>query len=445
MSKPGASMLNEWVASRPGAAQRAGMPVVSNATTVVRSSDPQVIEILGASAAASGVYVSAETAMAVSAVYACVSRITGGISTLPCHVYERTWDAQRQEYSRRRVDDADLWWLLNEQPSSAYTAALHWEQTLIHELLRGDGFTWIRRKPSGKIAELIPLPWSAVTPERLTKDDITSRLVYAVNDGLTRRGVDQDDMLHIPGLGFDGVRGRSVIAQAARNAAGNALAMDEYSGRFFANGAHPSIVIKAQGKVSDELRQTMQRAWVETYGGLQNAHRKPLILSEGLEAREFAITAEDAQLIEARKFQVVDVARAFGVPPHMIGETSASTSWGSGIEQMNIGFSLYTLQPHLVRIEQELNRKLFPRSARYFVEFDREALLQADSTAQANFFKGALGGPGSGPGWMSVNEIRRRKNLPPVEGGDKLFRPAEGAPAPKPADPGTDPQPDPKP
>lgn len=436
-SQPGASVLAEWIANRPGAAQRAGLAGVQNATRLVTTSDPEIIELLGARASAAGVYVSPETAMAVSAVYACVSKIVGGIATLPCHVYERTWDAERQEYSRRRVDDANLWWLLNEQPTAAYSAALHWEQAVTHELLRGDSFSEIRRDKSGRIREIVPLPWSSVTPDRMT-EEVGSRLIYAVNDGLRVRGVDQDDMLHIPGLGFDGLRGKSVISQAARNAAGNALAMDEYSGRFFAGGAHPSIAVKAPGRVSPELQEQMRQGWQKTYGGVQNAFRYPLILSEGLDIKELTMNAKDSQLLEARQFQVVDVARAFGVPPHMIGETSSSTSWGSGIEQMNIGFVLYTLQPHLVRIEQELNRKLFPRSARYFVEFDRDALLQGDSQAQANYFKGALGGPGAGPGWMSVNEIRRKKNLPPVEGGDTLFRPetkaaAPGQPAKEPA------------
>lgn len=405
-------------------------PEVNNATRVVRSSDPEVLELWGARPASSGVYVNAETAMAVAAVYACVTRIAGGISTIPAHIYERTWNDQRREYERRRVDNADLWWLLNEQPSAAYTASSHWSHMLDHKLLRGDGYTEIRRKRSGTISELVPFPWDAVMPDRQTQE-VGARLMYSVNDGMRTRGVEQDDMLHVPGFGFDGIRGCSVISHAARNAAGNALAMDMYAGRFFANGAHASIVLEATGKVDDTLAEQLRKSYRERYSGLENAHKNPLVLSQGVKATALNITPEDAQLIDSRRYQVIDVARAFGVPPHMIGETSASTSWGSGIEEMNIAFVMYTLQPHLVSIEQELNRKLF-RTAKYFIEFDRDALLAANLQAQGNLFKSALGGPGSGPGWMSQNEVRKAKNLPPVDGGDKLFNP-EAKPATTPA------------
>lgn len=139
------------------------------------------------------------------------------------------------------------------------------------------------------------------------------------------------------------------------------------------------------------------------------------MLVNGGKLTTVSLSAEDAQLLETRKFQVIEIARAFGVPPHMIGETSASTSWGSGIEQMSIGYVRYTLGPHLTRIEQELNRKLWPRSQKYFVEFNRDGLLSGDSKTEAEVFGKALGGPGA-QGWMTINEVRRIKNLPPLEG-----------------------------
>jgi HK97 family phage portal protein len=197
---------------------------------------------------------------------------------------------------------------------------------------------------------------------------------------------------------------------------GNALAMDEYSGKFFANGAHPSIFLKAPGKMNQEQITILQNSFAAKHSGLDNAHRLPLVLTEGLDAKEVSLSAEDSQLLESRKFQVIDIARAFGVPPHMIGETSSSTSWGSGIESMSRGFVTYTLQPHLKRIEQELNRKLFPRDPSRFVRFDREALIEGDSAAQAAYNRAALGGPGTGMGWMSVDEIRKSKGLPPRGG-----------------------------
>lgn len=410
-----------------------GSTLVRDSGAVVPSSDPRVLELFGMQQAAAGVTVSSETARRVAAVSACVERIAGGISTLPCNVFERSWDAGRRRFVRREVEEAPMWWLLNEQPCAAWTGAAHWNRLIEHKLLRGDHFTEIRRRPDGSPVELVPLPWSSVVVSPMTLE-VGSRLMYSVNDGLRVRGVDQDDMLHFPGFGFDGCRGRSVIGYAAHNATGNALAMDEYAGKFFAGGAHPSIVLQTDKGLTDQAIKQLREEFVSRYSGIQNAHRNPLVLANGVKATGISLTAEDAQLIEARKFQVIDIARAFGVPPHLIGETSASTSWGSGLESLGRGFVLYTLATHLTAIEQELNRKLF-RTVKRFVEFDRSALMQGDFAAQAAYYRAALGGPGSGKGWMSVNDVRNEKNLPPLDDEDEIFDPNDidqaGVPEPK--------------
>jgi HK97 family phage portal protein len=409
------TILSRWRAER--LAERDGAAAGVRNDTLVRSSDPTVLDLFGANRSAAGMAVTSTSAMRVSAVFACVTKIAGAIATLPLHVYERNGG------ERKRVD-SDLWWLLNEQPTDRYTAVSHWEEKVAHVLLRGDGFTFIGRSPLGEPRELVPMPRDAVRVDRAG-----NRLRYAVSDAGRTFGVDQDDMLHFPGFGFDGVQGMSVIQWAARNATGTAMAMDEYSGRFFSGGAHPSIVLEVASKMSTGAVETLQTAFRNKYSGVHNAHELPLVLTEGIKANALSLNAEDAQLLDARKFQVIDIARAFGVPPHMIGETSASTSWGSGIESMGRAFVTYTLQPHLVRFEQELNRKLF-RTAKRFVEFNRDALLEGDSKAQADYFKAALGGPGSGPGWMAPDEVRRIKNLAP-RGGDanKLFDPRDVAAA----------------
>lgn len=414
---PGSPILTQWRAQQE--AQRS--QAISN--QVVLSSDPKVLEIFGVGPSASGVHVTPTSAMRVSAVFACVQRIAS-LATMPLNIYERT------EVGRKRVEDADLWYLLNEQPTPRYTAVSHWEGVAGFQALRGGAYTFIGRSRSGAIRELIPLPWDAVQVERSKSDE--NRLKYYVQDVRTY-GADQDDILHFPGFGFDGINGMSVIQWAARNAAGNAAAMDEYSGRFFANGAHPSIVLSSDKKMDPAQVTTLQTAFAAKYSGMDNSHRLPLVLTEGLKQDKISLSAEDSQLLEARKFQVVDIARAFGVPPHLIGETSASTSWGSGIESMGRGFVTFTLQPYLVRIEQELNRKLF-RTAKYFVEFDRASLLQGDSKGQAEYSRAALGGPGTGPGWMTVDEVRREKNLPPLGGRcAQIFDPRD-APAVKSSD-----------
>lgn len=408
-------VLTRWLDGRPGAVDRAGL-VAANASAVrnVTYSD-SVLEAFGVVPAAAGVSVTPTSAMRVSAVFACVQRIAGAIASMPVHQYERTADG------RQRVENAPYWWLLNEQPTDRYSAASMWEHVVADFLLRESGFVFIGRNGMGTIKELIPLPWSAVEPVRIT-DGGTDRLRYYVND-VRRYGVEQEDMLHFPGFGFDGLRAKSVIQWAARNAAGSAMAMDEYSGRFFAGGAHPSIVLEATGTLDDNQKASLREAFAAKYSGIENAHKLPLVLTEGIKATTLSISAEDSQLLEARKFQVVDIARAFGVPPHLIGETSASTSWGSGLEEMSRAFVTFTLQQHLSRIEQELNRKLF-RTSKYFLEFNRDALLEGNSKAQSEYFRAALGGPGSGQGWMTADEIRKLKNLPPKGGAaGELFMP----------------------
>ena len=392
-------------------------------SALVPSSSPEVLELLGARPAASGVTVTSLTAMRVAAVYACVTRIAGGITAMPCNVFRRSWDAGRSEYVVNQIEDAPLWWMLNEAPGDGpFSGATHWEWVTAHRCLNGDHFTEIRRnQKSGTLRELVPMPWAAVSPNRYTME-LSSRLWYAVNDGLRMRGVDQDDMLHFPGFGFDGMRGRSVISHAARNGIGNAIAMDEYAGKFFAGGAHPSMVLSAPKKMDKDQVELLQQSFARKYSGLQNSHALPLVLTEGMEANPLSISAEDSQLLDSRKFTVIDIARAFGVPPHMVGETSASTSWGSGLEALFRTFVMLTLDPHLKVIEQELNRKLF-RTAANFVRFDREALIAADTAARAQYNRAAVGGPGTGPGWKTTNEIRHDDHLPPIAGGDKLYMP----------------------
>jgi HK97 family phage portal protein len=175
--------------------------------------------------------------------------------------------------------------------------------------------------------------------------------------------------------------------------------------------------------MTDKQKADLREAFAAKYSGINNAHRLPLVLTEGFKASEISLSAEDAQLLEARKFQVVDIARAFGVPPHMIGETTGASAVGAGYEQQARDFVMHTLRLHIKRLEQELNRKLFPRDTGKFVRFDLGDLIEGDSKAQAEYNRAALGGPGTGQGWMSVNEIRKQKGLAPMKGGDEIFDP----------------------
>lgn len=276
---------------------------------------------------------------------------------------------------------------------------------------------------NGSIAELFPLPWNSVQPWRMQDGSI--RYYITLPEWGITTWLDPEDILHFPGSGFDGLRSMSVIAYGAKNAVGNALAMDEYSGKFFANGAHPSIILTSPKAMKEDQKDGLRESFAKKYSGTDNAFKHPLILTEGLDAKEISINADDAQLMEARKYQVVDIARAFGVPPHMIGETSGSSAVGAGYEQQARDFVMHTLRLHIKRLEQELNRKLFPRDTGKFVRFDLGDLIEGDSKAQAEYNRAALGGPGTGQGWLTVNEIRKAKGYPPVEGGDEIFDPSK--------------------
>lgn len=378
----------------------------SEGDTVTQS--PALKEAFGISSSSAGMNVSPESAMRVSTVYACVDKLAGSIATLPLKIY------RTDGVSRTEIPKNNLWYLLNESPYADFSSASAWENVSISNSLRGDAFWWIRRKPNGQIKDLFPIPHGCVDPVRQPDGSVRYYIWYP--DFNIKTWVPQSDILHFPGLGFDGLKSMSVIKYAARNATGNALAMDEYSGKFFAEGAHPSVVLSFPKMMSPETIESLQNTFARKYSGIENFRKMPLVLTEGGQVTQMSISSEDAQLLEARRFQVVDIARAFGIPPHMIGETSASTSWGSGIESMTRGYFTYTLQSKLVRIEQELNRKLFPRDASMRIEFDREAVLEGDSQAQSQYYRSALGGPGTGPGWMTVDEIRQRKGLSPLGG-----------------------------
>lgn len=417
----GSPILTNWRAEREAARG------VSN----VSYSDA-VMESFGVAPA--GTTVSATTAMRVSAVAACVAKISGAIVNMPIHEY-----ALDGGEIPSRMPRSELWYQLNEQPSPHFTAASMWEGVSMAQLLRGDAYGLIRWRMNGSIREILPLPWGSVSPVRTPGEGVR----YYVN--LPSHGIstwfDPSDILHYPGLGFDDstMRSMSVIQFGARNAIGNALAMDEYSGKFFEGGAHPSIVLTSPKKMDPQQIADMQAAFARKHSGLANAHRLPMVLTEGLTAKELSLSAEDAQLLEARKFQVGDISRAFGVPAHMIGESTGQTSWGTGLETNSRAFVQYTLQTWLRKIEQELNRKIYPRNNGRFLEFYREALYEGDLKAQAEYFRAALGGPGTGDAWMSVDDVRRIKRMPPAENGKELFRAVRdtGKPAPQPNPEGT--------
>lgn len=354
--------------------------------------------------------VSEAQAMRVGAVYASVALIAGAIAAMPFHLYKRTEQNGRERY------DSDLWWLLNESPDPAWTAASAWHYALQSILLRGDAFRQIHRASaySPRIIGFEPIHPDAMKVERVDGRNRYTFWVKTSTGTIEKRVKDQDDILHFPGIGFDGLRSLTPITAALGTAASLSLEADRHATAFFRGGARAdqAIVVPPTVKISPEQLQDYKASWAE-----QRQHYTetgiPPFLTGGMEIKQLSINSKDAQLLETRGQSVEDVARILGVPPHMIGKTDAATSWGSGIQQMSIGFVRYTLGRHIDNISQEVNRKVWPRSRLFFGEFNRDALLEGDSKEQAEYFGKAAGGPGA-QGWMTVNEIRRLKNLPPI-------------------------------
>lgn len=404
--------------------------------TVLSSDAVKMMEIFGDPATPAGAVVNSRTAMRVSAVYGCVSLISGAIAQFPLPIYQRQGD------ERERVEH-DLWWILNEQFNPVWSAATGWEFVVANILLRGDGICYIQRNRAGVVTGIIPFHRDDVRIDKVLpgnpRDPHRLRYYFQTESGYF--GAEQEDVLHFPGFGFNGVSSMSVIQWGARNGIGIAIQGDTHAGKFFAEGGKPEIAVKVPGKMNSDMQADFVAAWVRKYGGISANPRIPMILTEGLDLKELTMSAVDQQLLESRQWQVIDIARAFGVPPHMVGELTKATSWGQGLENQGIGFVRYTLAAHLNRIKDELNRKLFLTS-RYFTEHNTDKLMEGDSKAQAEFFAKALGGPGT-QGWMSVDEVRKVKNLKPLGGKFSEVMQAGSAPGAELKDPPEDSEEDP--
>lgn len=354
-----------------------------------------------------------QTALTVSAIYACVNLIAGAIATLPINVFSRATDG---ELTAQPSDE--LWWILNEQMSPRWSAPSGWEFLIQSVLLPGDAYARILRDATGKMIGLDPLH-----PSRVQTVTDGQRLLYLVEPDANvlaafrgeRVTLDQDDVIHIAGFGFDGVRSLSPLRGALRMTGAVALATQDYSARFFANSARPDYALQTDQALSPEKVEQLRAQIAERHGGSANSHR-PMVLTSGLEVKTISLPAEDMQLLATRQFQIEEIARIYGVPPFMIGHSEKTSSWGSGVEAMGIGFVRYCLRRHLNKITHELNRKLF-RTARRVCAFDTSDLERADFKSLIDGFRIALGRAGE-PGFITAEEARAGLGMPraPVHG-----------------------------
>lgn len=350
-----------------------------------------------------GVNVSEFNAVTLPAVYACFRIISDAIAMLPVGVYQQVDDGKTKLHREHPA-----YQLLNVRPNDRMTAFTYRSTTLHHSLGWGNGYSEIERSGRGEPTSLfLALPdrtWPELQPD--------GSLRYHTTINGTQRPLDPDDMAHVPALGFDGVVGYSPIA-VARQAIGLGLAMQEFGGKFFANDSKSGGVIIHPNKLSPESIKRIRENWA-SQGGLENAH-KPKVFEEGMQWEPTTINPEDAQFLESRDFQVADIARIYGVPLHMIQSVSGSTSWGSGLEEMSLGFVRYTLAPWLCRLEQEWSAKLLSERERqegYYIRHDTRMLLRGDAAARAEFYTKALDPK---TGWMRENEVRDLEDLDPVE------------------------------
>lgn len=371
----------------------------------------ELAEIFDGTPANSGVSVTERTSLRSTVVLACVRLISEAIASLPLHVYERTGDR-----GRRKARDHSLYYILHDRPNEFMTSFTWRELVLANLLLWGNHYSEIQWSGSGEVVALWPLP-----PDRVDPFIKNGRLRYLVRlpDGTTTI-LAAERVFHVPGLGFDGVKGKSVIKWGKESIA-LSLAAEEFGARLFGNNANPGGVLETEKKLDDPAKVRLKTAWETSHGGLDKAHRIA-VLEEGVTWKPTAISPDDAQALETRKFQVSEITRLFRVPPHLVGDVERSTSWGTGIEQQNIGLVTFTLRPWLVRLEQTFNHRLFLPSERrrYYVEHSVDGLLRGDSVSRNE----ALAIQRQW-GIVSANEWREIENMNPRDddGGDTYLEP----------------------
>ncbi|MBS6119663.1 MAG: phage portal protein [Streptococcus salivarius] len=359
----------------------------------------------------SGKNVNEMTALQTTAVYACVRILAEAIASLPIHVYKYTDEGKEQDVNHQ------LYYLLHDEPNPDMTSFVFRETLMTHLLIWGNAYAQIIRDGRGQVLALYPL-----LPDRVSvKRDDKGELYYVYqrseedNPNFKDKGniiLKKSEVLHVPGLGFDGLIGYSPIAMA-KNAVGMTLATEEYGASFFANGANPGGVLEHPGILKDPSK--VRDSWNQVYQGTNNSH-KVAVLEEGMSYKTIGIPPNEAQFLETRKFQINEIARLYRIPPHMVGDLEKSSF--SNIEQQSLEFVKYTLDPWVVRFEQAFQKALLlpDEKKNYFIKFNVDGLLRGDYQSRMNGY--AIGRQN---GWLSTNDIRRLEDMNPLskeEGGD---------------------------
>jgi HK97 family phage portal protein len=346
------------------------------------------------------------TAMNYTAVFACIRVLAETLASLPLFLYKRL-----NPKGKEKATYHPLYRLLHTAPNPEMPSMIFREVMMVHLSAWGNFYGSLAFDGTGRVAQIWPLRPDKMTVHR--NGDRGLKYKYTLPSGVPKT-IDRRFILHIPAMGFDGVRGYSPITKA-REAIGLGMATEEFGSRFFGNGARPGSVLEHPGTLSDKAQTNLRNSWEATHGGLSNSH-KVAILEEGMTLKEIGIPPEDAQFLETRKFQLNEIARIFRVPPHKIGDLERATF--SNVEQQSIDFTTDSITPWATRIEQCIGFKLLTEEeqAQYFVEHAIQGLLRGDIHSRY-----AAYAVGRQWGWLSANDIRELENQNPIDDGGDLY------------------------
>lgn len=348
----------------------------------------------------SGKVVTADKAMRLSAVWACVRLLSESVSTLPLKVYERQTDG-----SRKLAQSNTVYQVLCRRPNPEMTPSRFMLMVVASICLRGNAFVE-KLFIGSRLVSLVPLLPQNMVVKRLDN----GRLQYTYTENGKQRVIPTEKVMHIRGFGLDGVCGM-MPTMAGVDVFGAAMSVDESAAKIFENGLQSSGFLSAEQALDKDQRERL-RGYMQAFTGSKNAG-KIMVLEGGLKYQNVTMNPEAAQLLESRSFSIEEICRWFRVPPFMVGHTTKQSSWASSLEGMNLQFLTHTLRPLLINIEQEISRCLLNGDEDVFAEFSVEGLLRADSAGRAAYYTSALQN-----GWMSRNDVRRLENMPPIEGGD---------------------------
>jgi HK97 family phage portal protein len=383
-----------------------GIPVYSRSfvdTGTTANPTQTLIDGLGGGVTDAGVSINENSALTISAVWRAINVVSGTLAFLPLGVYERSEDNSRKSQRKHPAQK------LLDKPSP-YNTDFTIRQTLqAFKMLWGNAYAVIRRNEStGYPEELIPVHPKNVLPY---KDD--AGMFYRVKIDNLIYSVPSKNMIHLKGLSFDGVSGVSVIG-IVRESLGLTKAAEIFGSRFFGNGTNLGGVLESPGALGDIAYKNLRESWSKQYQGLGKTHTVA-ILEGGVTFKPLGMPLEDAQFLQTRKFQVTEIARWFGVAPHLLFDLERSTN--NNIEHQGMEFATFTLAQDIKMWEAELNMKLFSeRENMFYVEFNINALLRADSKARSEFYKGMFA-----VGALDPNEIRQLENMPAYDGGDRKY------------------------